>query len=184
MWTFLWKHVPNGYGLGSKHKWTHSKLKLEKVKANMFPSLQNGFTLSHNKIFLPPGQTFVAHLFWEEVFFWGWVWGFFWGWVGVTRIAQVEEEQPWSQMYIHNHVMCDFLCVALACIFVFLKRAFMWEAPCIFWCLWTTTPPLSWEMESHEWPFVDQVARMLGMTSLTWLHPIVNASHENCRFVT
>ncbi len=73
MWTFLWKHVPNGYGLESKRKWTHSKLKLEKVKANVLPSLQNGFTLSHNKIFLPTGQTFVAHLFWEEVFFWGWV---------------------------------------------------------------------------------------------------------------
>ncbi len=73
MWIFLCKHVPNGYGLGSKRKWTHSKLKLEKVKANMFPSLQNGFTLSHNKISLPTGQTFVAHLFWEEVFFWGWV---------------------------------------------------------------------------------------------------------------
>jgi hypothetical protein len=44
---------------------------LENAKANMFPSLQNGFTLSHNKIFLPTGQTFVAHLFWEDVFFWG-----------------------------------------------------------------------------------------------------------------
>lgn len=39
----------------------------------MFPSLQNGFTLSYNKIFLPTGQTFVTHLFWEDVFFWGWV---------------------------------------------------------------------------------------------------------------